>query len=188
VKWDASKAHVEPDDGVTVMEAEHFANNVAAPDGHQWVFAKADAEANASGEGYMKTNIKNAMPFLGKTLDLKARLDYQVEFTKPGPHWVWARCYGEYRFNRTLYCGLDITNTDYGKIEVGWEGLTWKRSGKFDVAAPGVRTISMWLNHDALVLDKIIVTSDENYKPTQEAESSDGAPTGIGPAETKSGR
>ena len=187
-KWDASKAYTEPADGVTVIEAEHFANNAAAPDGHKWVFAKGTSDDKVSGEGYMKTNIATGSPFLGKTLDSKARLDYQVDFTKTGPHWGWVRGYGVFRFNHTLYVGLDMTDTDWGKIEMGSEGMSWMRSKQFDIATPGVKTLNVWLNHDALKVDKIIVTTDETYRPSKEAESSDGSPTGIGPAETRFGK
>jgi|GEM_PF-1618221 len=182
-KWNPNSI-TEPSDGITVIEAEHFTSNSSAPDGHRWVFAKAFADDNISGEGYMKTNIKNGAPFLGKTLDHKARLDYQVNFTKTGQHWIWVRGCGEYRFNHTLYVGLDMNSGDWSKIEMGWEGMSWKRSGRFDVDAPGIKTINIWLNHDALAVDKIIITNDEKYIPSAESNSSDGSPTGLGPAET----
>jgi hypothetical protein len=81
-----------------------------------------------------------------------------------------------------------MNSTDWGKLEMGWEGMSWIRSKQYDVAAPGVQTLSVWLNHDALVVDKIIVTNDVNYRPSKEADSSDGSPTGIGPDETNFGK
>ncbi|MCX6345361.1 MAG: DUF6055 domain-containing protein [Armatimonadetes bacterium] len=186
--WDISKGYIEPADGVTVIEAEHFANNTAASDGHKWAFVRGTPDGKVSGEGYMEANKKDGSPFLGKTLDSKARMDYQINFTKTGAHWVWVRGYGIYRFNHTIFVGLDMNSGDWGKIEMGWEGMSWIRSKPYDVAAPGVQTLSVWLNHDALVVDKIIVTSDENYRPSKEADSSDGSPTGIGPDETNFGK
>jgi len=186
-QWHEDRIYTEPEDGLTVIEAERYSASFAAPSGHQWVptteppAGSAGSIVGFSGEGYMRTNIKNAMPFLGKTLDHKARLDYQIDFTQTGPHWVWVRGYGEHRFNHTLYVGLDITDTEWGRMLMGWEGLTWVRSKPFEIEAPGARTLSMWLNHDALVADKIIVTTDETFRPSEEADSSDGSPTGLGP-------
>ncbi|MCX6344868.1 MAG: DUF6055 domain-containing protein [Armatimonadetes bacterium] len=199
-KWDTSKAVNEPANGLTVIEAEHFTNKTEGNAGYKWEFSsnkKVDiwygswagdrSDAPYSGEGYMTTSSKTGLLGMGKTLDLKPRLDYQINFTKAGAHWVWVRGSGEHWMDHIVNVGFDMKGEDWGKIEMNWTGLRWVRSKQFDVAAPGIQTLNIWMTQDALLVDKIIITTDEKYlpSPATEVDPSSGAPNGIGPDETK---
>ena len=198
-KWDASKAFTEQADGPTVIEAEHFSNKTDASDGHRWEFSSAEppdiwyqswagdrSDMKHSGEGYMVGVPKNGVATMGKTTDVKARLDYLVKFTKTGTHYVWVRGGGEHWLDHIVSVGLDLKGADsWGKaIELGWTGIKWVRSKEFKVDSTGVKTINVWMTQDALLVDKIIITTDEKYvpSPANEVDPSSGAPNGMGPA------
>ena len=159
VKWDASKAFTEPANAPVVIEAEHFANMSPSPDGHKWEFSNAEppdifytswtadrSDMKHSGEGYLVAVPKNGLPTMGKTLDVKARLDYLVNFTKTGPHYIWVRGSGEHWLDHIVSVGVDMKGgDDWGKaLEMGWNGIKWVRSKEFDVAKPGIQTVSVW--------------------------------------------
>ena len=200
VKWNPSGAFVESAKGMTVIEAEHFSRASDAPSGNRWELSKAEdvyihpgyggwtsdrTDAPFSGEGYMQTTPIDGLPAVAKSLAAKARLDFDVKFVKAGPHWVWVRGSGEHWLCQNVSVGLDMKVEEWGKdVPLNWTGFRWVRSGQFTVPAPGVYTISIWMQQDAVVVDKLIITTDEKYLPSKEIDPTSGAPNGVGPAES----
>jgi hypothetical protein len=58
------------------------------------------------------------------------------------------------------------------------------RSNVFIVDKPGTHTVSLWMNQDGVAVDKLLITTDETLKPSDELEPASGVPMGVGPAET----
>lgn len=175
--------------GLVVMEAENYYNFVRAPDGHAW-FPQADRS------GYVGTGFVQALPDSGVNngaypalLTASPRLDYQVNFTKTGTHYVWLR--GGARLadggGDSVHAGIDgdnpasarrIDGTPSFNIATGWNwvgNIQGDTRASIQVASAGEHTINIWMREDGLVLDRILLTTDETF-----------APTGDGPAESPS--
>jgi hypothetical protein len=158
-------------DGIVSMEAEHFMANVANGD-HSWVTDEAGSAVQA-------------MPNTGANLDTgyasnSPRLDFQVNFVKTGPHYIWARGIGATPSADSFHAGLDgaeLASCD--RISGFGPSSTWSRDtmdgsvATFDIATVGVHTVNVWMREDGFLLDKIVITSNPNY-----------VPSGRGPAES----
>ena len=189
---------IEQTSGPTVVEAEHFTRNSDAPDGHQWVFEKLAKpyvppgyaswandrnDETFSGDGYMQSRPVDGEVLLVPDVAGKARLDYDVKFASPGPHYIWVRGSGIHWLGDSIRLGLDFATNEWGKdLSFTWTSYKWLRSDKFDVS-PGLHTINVWMAEDGVMVDKCIITTDEKYVPVPN-DAKSGAPIAKGPEET----
>lgn len=160
--------------GFVVMEAENFDLNFAQPSG-AWVFdANALAADPFSGWGYMK-----AVGEGGTSGSFSPRLDFKVNFTTTGPHYIWVS--GSDAGGDSLHVGLDgvVTSTsfnigeafgftDYG--ELFWEGYNNTGFGYYDrpylnVTTTGEHTVNVFIREPNLYVDRILLTTDINFEP-----------------------
>jgi CubicO group peptidase (beta-lactamase class C family) len=105
------------------------------------------------------------------------RLDYRVEFTTTGTHYVWVRGRGANAGSDSLHVGLDniglISASAIGNFfphgEWAWsntaEGTNEVRT--IEVGSVGVHTVNVWMRESGMVLDKIVLTTDPDYRPSE---------------------
>ena len=178
----------QDDAGLVAMEAENFHGLQVAPDGHTWEFSLA--RADFSGGGHMQ-----AVPDAGLNRNVSAellaespRLDYTVSFANTGTHYVWVRGADPAGTGGgsgdSVHAGIDSVHTPSGdRIDAGpgfntaewnWVGdLEAGDRATIEVASPGEHILNIWMREDGFLFDKLIVTSDENFTPTD-----------VGPAES----
>ena len=86
------------------MEAEHYHNSVVGPDGHEWLPV---SESGSSGTGVMQALPEDTLKFTSDYANLSPRLDYQVNFTAAGIHYIWVRGFAPLRTSDSLHIGLN---------------------------------------------------------------------------------
>ncbi len=162
--------------GIISIEAENYHDNT--PKGNKrWEFVTSPG--GYSGSGAMQALPDNQV-FVGTYTTSSPRLDYEINFTRSGYHYILARG-DDIGDKHGLHCELDYPGpTMYAYIRF-WSGLTgWHWSdtpainrARVYVETPGLHTISIWMFADGFYADKIVMTTDVNY-----------IPTGFGPAES----
>jgi len=163
-------------DGIVSIEAENFDENVPNPP-HTWIFVTEPE--GFSGTGAMQSTPTDPGGGAGNDtgyVENSPRLDFEVNFTKTGIHYIWIRGYGQdgnsdschagingedvqsaYRFwsFTTSYTWLNVTDSDPPRRTI-------------DVPSAGVHTVNVWMREDACIVDKIVLTTNPDYTPTGE--------------------
>ncbi|HJZ94192.1 MAG TPA: PQQ-dependent sugar dehydrogenase [Gemmataceae bacterium] len=164
-------------DGLAVMEAEHFDASVGQG-GKNWV-------ANYNLSGFSGEGTMQAVPNTGVArntgyLTNSPRLDFRVNFTHAGAHYVWIRGRAPTTADDTLHVGLDgaavATSDRIGPLKpaYGWVRNTLDHSvATIDVTTPGIHTVNVWMREDGAVVDKLLLATNPDF-----------VPTGTGPAES----
>jgi hypothetical protein len=187
---------VRESSGEAVVEAENYRRNVTAeddPDGddtneirHRFApFSDADA---SGGEAVV------AIPNVGENEEDTtngARLDYEVEFSETGTYYVWIRGRGPSGNDDSVHVGLDGSPATYGGLGLSPDGGSWDWANEVDgnrvtvsVGSAGTHTLSLWMREDGTEVDKLVVTRNASYTPSDEGppESPPAALGATGPA------
>jgi lysophospholipase L1-like esterase len=161
--------------GQVVFEAEHADANIARG-GYSW---EVDTTSGYSGDSALRAlpGSGGAQKNPGYSLT-SPELDYQVNFTRTGTHYVWVRGLGSASSNNSVHVGLDgaeIASSEALNFPVTgswvWHGGAGVAS--FQVASTGVHTVNVWMRESGFRIDKLVVTTESAF-----------APAGIGPAES----
>ncbi|RMH43301.1 MAG: hypothetical protein D6689_05470 [Deltaproteobacteria bacterium] len=185
---EAPRSPVTQDSGpgnLIVLEAEVFdANTAGVTD--TWIVDTAEAGYSGSAAMYAQPNDGDNYNTGYETSS--PRLDYQVDFVATGTHYVWIRGLAEQNpqnpgNNDSCHVGLDGVGVSTSDRITGFNSSwTWSSTtmdgnsrARFDVSTPGVHTINLWMREDGLRVDKIVITTDPAYTPTNA-----GPPFGCG--------
>jgi len=171
-------------DGLVVIEAEHFTRKVAAPAGQEW-------KLDTSRKGFGGTGAMRVVPVRGANYseDYAARsprMDYAIEFTRKGRHWVWVRAFGSNPNTDSIHVGLDLEPAGWGQnVQTAWGKYVWKRHPRpFEVREPGMHTLSVWMREDGALLDRILVTASPEFKVEGGHDVATNGTIGTGPPES----
>lgn len=104
-------------------------------------------------------------------------MDYDINFTQTGTHYVWVRGndWQGGNFDDIVHVGLNGTIPTSGNTMGRWGGTnTWTWVGtrtngnrvSVNVPSVGVHTLNLFWADEAIILDKIIVTTSAAYTPT----------------------
>jgi hypothetical protein len=163
-------------DGIISIEAERFHDSVGLG-GHTW---NRTAQGSASGGFAQVSSPNNGANVNAPFAASSPRMDYWVNFTKTGTHYVWLRGQGPSNDDDSAHVGLDATeNTTADKITSFGSGFNWTKAtfdgpvATINVPSTGLRRISVWMREDGLILDKVLLTTNAAFTPT-----------GTGPAES----
>lgn len=167
--------------GFVVIEAENFHTN-APGQLHDWTFATTPTAFSGDGTMYALPD-SGDNPGMPDAMTISPRLDYKVSFTKTGTHYLWFR--GSDGGGDSLHAGFndeDPTGTNLDNIDqdccgtraaggttftwVGGTGSGLENRSTFEVAAAGVHTIHLWMRENGMIVDKILVTTDPDYVPS----------------------
>ena len=164
-------------DALICIEAENFAANQA---GEQHTWELTTEPAGFSGKGALV-----AMPDEGINEDIdygdSPNTDYKVNFVKTGKHYVWVRGYGVSNGN-SIHMDLDHRELETAQeMDLATNQWQWNNEGDDDAAyleikTPGEHIISLCMREDGAMVDKIILTTNPDYKPE-----------GTGPVESTKG-
>lgn len=178
--------------GLVAIEAENFHLN-AAQGAHRFQFSTTPAGFASAGTMYSWPD-SGASIGMPDALTTSPRLDYKINFTRTGPHYLWIR--GSDGGGDSIHAGIDAadpTGTNLDNIDSpdccgtrvpGGSTLVWingtdttpETRSTFDIATVGEHTLHLWMREDGMIVDKVVITPDLNF-----------VPTGQGPAETRPG-
>ena len=164
-------------DGIVSIEAENFDEHTPEG-GHQWEL-NTD-QAGFTGDGFMR-----ALPDSGSNNDTAyigndPRLDFEVNFSSTGTHFVWVRGMSTSGDDDSVHVGIDAIETGGGdgdRIQAGSGSSTWEWSiqrreslgaAQIEVPSAGVHVISVWMREDGWRFDKLVLTTNPNYTPTDD--------------------
>ncbi|MDJ0600699.1 MAG: hypothetical protein QNJ37_17870 [Crocosphaera sp.] len=155
------------------IEAEAFDQSIA-PDGvHQWVLVN---DAAASGGQSLQALVDNGTNHNTGYESNSPRLDYTINFEETGIHYVWilGKAGGSrIEHSDSIHAGLNGQATNTGDRisgftgEYGWSNQTMDSvRATLEVTETGVQTFNLWMREDGFIVDKIILTTDENFEPS----------------------
>jgi Concanavalin A-like lectin/glucanases superfamily/Gylcosyl hydrolase family 115 C-terminal domain len=179
-------------DGIVSVEAEDFDENIPRPP-HTWERITATASGFVPPGGFSGGYAMQSTPTTpggGEGFDTAAdyltkspRLDYNVNFIKTGTYYVWVLAWALDGNSDSIHSGLDglaIATADRISLSTtyGWTNAAYQDPERimFDVNSPGIHTLNIWMREDGSVVDKIVLTTNPDYKPT-----------GAGPKESQRG-
>jgi hypothetical protein len=153
-------------DGIVSIEAENYAGKQAGEE-HTWELTTD--KAGSSGKGAVV-----AVPDKGTNEDIdygdSPNTDYKVNFTRTGKHYVWLRGWGVDSGNS---CHVDLDHRDLNtaeEIDLEKDGWYWNNEGEdeaayLEIKSPGVHIVSLCMREDGAIVDKIILTTNPDYRP-----------------------
>ena len=160
--------------GVIVIEAESYSNNTARiTDGTNFQWVTNNAVAGFSGTGYME-----ALPNIGTNLNTtwlttSPELDYTVNFANALTHYVWIRGYAVTNTDDSVHAGINGTTNSAANITLNQYGVwQWTRTNTLNgvatltVNTTGIQPFSLWMREDGLRVDRIILTTNNNFQTT----------------------
>jgi F5/8 type C domain-containing protein/uncharacterized protein DUF1349/glycosyl hydrolase family 115 len=189
-------------DGIVSVEAENYdlylertntwvlitevANGFVPPDGFSGGFALQSTPTGLAEGGGITSDIEDRSP----------QLDYAINFVKTGTYYIWLLAYGMDGNSDSCHAGLDGAVVDTATVISGFNGShAWTSElmagGRptIDVTTMGLHTFNIWMRETGSTIDKIILTTNPDYTPTDfgPAESIRGArltASGASPADT----
>lgn len=167
--------------GLLVIEAESFTNQLVAGTGIEWVpLEDLEASGGVALQALPDTGVNiGAPPFDQVT----PRLDYPVRFQHAGLHRVWIRGQGSDPDSDSIHIGLNgepvasttaITNFS-PLLDYQWSSMlqSGEASALLNIPEPGDYVINAWMREDGFLFDKLLIARGEIYSPP-----------GSGPAES----
>ncbi|MEN6333528.1 MAG: discoidin domain-containing protein, partial [Phycisphaerales bacterium] len=176
-------------DGLVSVEAEHYDNKVETTT-NTWSLVTTVPGFTGT-DGFSGGQAMQSMPNTsagGKTVKTGyaangPHLDFQINFTKTGIHYVWILGFGIDGNGDSAHAGLDGKEVATCDNMSGWQvAYNWSRTtmdgpaSSFEITEPGVHTLNIYMREDGMVFDKIVLTTSDAYTPT-----------GHGPAESPRG-
>jgi len=149
-------------DGIVAIEAENYSSTTSR-DGHSWKLATEPS-------GYVGRGLMTAAPDNGANYDVGEgpMMDYKIDFVKTGTHYLWIRGYG---ISNGDSCHAALDGRGFAeKIELprgrwSWVNKANDKAVKFQISQAGVHTVSIMMREDGSSVDRLLITTNPNYKP-----------------------
>jgi hypothetical protein len=151
------------------MEAENAHLNTPQG-GHSWAFTPL---SGASGTWAMEATPNIKVNRQTGYATSSPRLDFQVTFIRTGIHYVWIRGLGWGSGGDSVHVGLngqELTTSDH--ISPFTDTWTWVNTTMDGVRATihvptiGTHTVNVWMREDGFLFDKLVLTKDATYIPS----------------------
>jgi len=169
----------DPSTGLLSIEVENFDTNT--PQGsHAWsLLPNGGASGGTAMEATPNSGTNNNTGFESNS----PRLDYLVNFTQTGTHYIWVRGRGVTGSDDSLHVGLNNSGqstsdrvTGFGSAW-GWSDATMDVArATIEVTELGEQVLNIWMREDGTQLDKIVLTTDLDL-----------VPSGFGPPQSSQG-
>ncbi len=156
--------------GVVVFETENYTANLSPrlSPAHSWT--PGNAVTGFSGIGYMEALPNDGTP--GAANSTAPELQFTVNFSSAGTHYVWIRGHAATTNDDSVYAGIDgassialaLTQTNAwnwsNTIQGGAAGAS------INVPTTGNHTINLWMREDGLRMDRVLLTTTATFSPT----------------------
>jgi hypothetical protein len=153
--------------GLAVIEAENYGRKAAGINGYQWQITTE--RAGYSGTGAMRVP-DSGLSYLVDYDVRSPRMDFFIDFAKTGEHWVWVKADAANPSSDSYHMGKDMRAGSWGEYRgVGTYGqFLWRKTNPFTVDSTGVHTINLWSRENGTWIDRVLVTSDPDYRPSND--------------------
>ena len=157
-----------------VFEAEDHHDRVNRGE-REWVRPTAGLGGGFSGQGVVRAVPDDNMSVSTGFVESSPQLDYNVQFTRTGRHYVYVRGRALNTESNSLHFGINNSGPETS------DNITIKPTGEYewtlrdqtiDVTRTGVQSLHIWMREDGTYVDKIVVTPDPSFKPTNSGPSS----------------
>ncbi|MBN2442826.1 MAG: hypothetical protein JXJ04_15825, partial [Spirochaetales bacterium] len=150
--------------GMIVMEAESYstkADGIGSYSGISWT---GQTDAGASSGTYMLASPNSGINS-ANSLDAPV-MEYDINLTSNNAVWyVWVCRRGTSASDDS--CGTSIDSGSKYEWHYGTSStFTWTRSGQNYNILSGYHTFKLWMREDGAAVDKIILTTDNNFTPS----------------------
>ncbi len=165
----------QPEDGVIVIEGEHYFS-LKATGTDEWYFDDAHDAANFSGDGYMVAPGSTRYETSDVALTDAPSITFKINFNQIGEHYFFAHCSFPDDMSDSYFVALDgeiaidrmdtYIEWDRGaNFDVwGWNNLTTSKSpGSVYILETGVHEVTILMREPGFRLDKIVMTPDDTY-------------------------
>ncbi len=170
--------------GLVELEAEAFNKNTAQG-AHAW---KRVTAAEASGKGALQALPDRGTNNYKNYTTQSPRLDFVVDFSRSGTHYVWVRgkaISGKRSSSNSVHVGLNgkaqRSAKDMGNFGTDFAWLKSTMSGavaRIDVPSAGQHTLNVWMREDGFAFDKLALSPDPKFVPSDEKPAAAFAPEG----------
>jgi hypothetical protein len=165
-KVPAGKPYPQGADGFLVIEAERFHANVPQ-NGQAWT------EVTSPAGGAMRALPNKGSKFEKNYVSASPRMEYHVNFTKSGRHYVWARMQADISDDNTLTLGFEDRTVKTLESVIVKAGKEWRWTNALypngtawvDIDRPGPRVLRVYVREDGIGLDRLVFTTDPDWKP-----------------------
>lgn len=152
--------------GMVVVEAEHAATLL---DRRGAAWQQRTDRPGAGGEGLLFLNPNANLWFDGKS---GPEAHYPIMFHQTGTYMVWVRAIADNRDDNSVRFGLNgtvagiMSTTSAGNW--AWSSTRTENQGRatLNIATPGVYTLSLWGSEDGVRVDRVLLTTNKGYVPT----------------------
>jgi len=160
-------------DGLLVMEAESNHQNLDHGEENAW-WEEESLRPDYSGRGYMHAADNIRRTFYSNYVERSPELVFYVSFESTGTYFVWVRGISESTRWDTLHVGMDGGERSgswaqsFEILEGKWQWTGESRSNgrqRLEITSPGLHVFSIWIRESGIYVDKIILTTDENFTP-----------------------
>jgi hypothetical protein len=172
---DATNPFAEQNSQV-VIEAEHFSGNISR-NGQSWV-------ARTDPAGYAGDAVMLADPNTGSNINdgyttSSPELQYAIQFNTPGTYFVWLRARVDNDFDNSAHVGLNgqvVNSADRMVLNNfgAWEWTSVTMDGppaSLNIPGPGLYTLNVWMREDGFRLDRVLLTTDSRFIPSDRGPS-----------------
>jgi len=159
--------------GMLAIEAEQY-HNLTDQGGHTW---KRVTTTGYSGNGAVQSTPNSGSSVNSGYTTASPRLDYKINFTKSGTHYIWVKGIWPNLSDNSIHIGLDgLTQTSAESITrtVTSSSYAWTRDrdilagggiATIDIPSAGIHTLNVYMREDGCTLDRIILTKDSSFNP-----------------------
>ncbi len=157
-------------DGMVSMEAEHFSTRAAGTGKflNRWWLDEAYADVSGGEAMELADQGNNSQDNFSDG----PVMNFRINFVKTGSHYLWIRVLAPSGGDDSVYPALDgnslgqwnLPSVDRWAWRVYGESVVNKTA--LDIPTTGERTLSFYMREDGVVIDKILVTVDPNFFPT----------------------
>ena len=157
--------------GTVSIDATDF-DDVVERNGAKWQPASA---AGATGGGALQALPNRSVSVTSNIAATSPRVDYKINFTRTGLHYVWIRGYGASGQDDSVHVGLNgaaVASAD--NIRSGRNGFEWTQAtldgpvATINVPSIGVHTLNVFMREDGFLFDKLVLVPDVNFVPSGE--------------------
>jgi hypothetical protein len=152
--------------GQVVAEAE----NGQAISGLTRDWLTATAQSSYTGTSYLQALPDLDLLYQTTEITNSPQVAYPINFTTPGTYTVWLRGFTSNAAGDSAYVGLGsevVSVTGFAPGQWNWANLTTSGiAATLTVTTSGLYTASVWMREDGLRIDRVLLTTNTNYIPT----------------------
>ena len=148
------------------MQAEEYSNSYLGNNADFWT--EQDDATGFYGLGYAQApSFSSYAPYTVAETDAP-KMSYDIDFTKTGTHYIWARVNFPDNGSDSFYYGIDndIVGDDRKVVTSTYNNWVWDSGNKsIYISSTGRHTLDIYMRETGAKVDMIVLTTDASYNP-----------------------